>query len=92
MDIILQGRYTEAEAVEAIRSVLVLLAERYQVTACREMHLTLTLMNQQGEDVELVDTKTGQVYRIFEIHRSEKELSTHKRPFGGLKLVIDNTR
>lgn len=90
MDIIFNGEHDSNEAAEHLMSVIRLFKERYHVGHFREMHLSLTLVDEQGEIVELVDTKTAQVYRTFEVYRSGEELQTYK-PSNRLKLVIDNT-
>ena len=91
MDIILQGHHNGEEAAENLINVLRLFKERYQISQFREIHLTLTLVDNQGEDVELVDSETSQVYRTVEIYRSGHELTTGRRPRPMLQLVIDNT-
>lgn len=51
----------------------------------------LTLIDAQGEEVELVDSVTKQSYRIFEVYRKGYELSGRQgKPF--LQLVVDNTK
>ena len=91
MDIIFNGEHDSNEAGEYLMSVLRLFRERYHVGHFKEMHLSVTLLDDQGEIVELVDTKTEQVYRTFEVCRSGDELRTN-RPSHQLKLVVDNTR
>ncbi|MBA2709293.1 MAG: hypothetical protein H0U57_01675 [Tatlockia sp.] len=91
MDIIFQGMHNSEEAAESFLSVLRLFKGRYQIDHFREMHLTVTLVNDQGEDVELIDSETSQVYRIFEVYRKGYELNgRHGQPM--LQLVVDNTR
>ena len=91
MDIIFQGRHDSEEAAESLMSVLRLFKERYHIGQFREMHLSVTLVDDQGEDVELVDTETAEAYRIFEVYREGRgQPKVSGRP--GLKLVIDNTR
>lgn len=91
MDIIFQGKHNNEEAAESILSVLRLFKERYQIENFREMYLTLTLVDAQGNDVELVDSETSQVYRTFEVYRKGEEL-LRKGNKPRLRLVIDNTR
>ncbi len=91
MDIIFSGEHDSNEAAEHLMSVIRLFKERYHVGHFKEMHLSLTLVDDQGEIVELVDTKTEQVYRTFEVYRSSDELKIYN-PSNRLKLVIDNTR
>ncbi len=91
MEIIFQGRHDSDEAGESILSVIRLFKERYHIGQFREMHLSVTLVDEQGEDVELVDTETAEAYRTFEVHREGQEQARIAgRP--ALKLVIDNTR
>ncbi|MDP1602341.1 MAG: hypothetical protein Q8M03_03665 [Legionella sp.] len=92
MDIILQGRHTGEEAAENLISALRLFKERYHIEQFREIHLTVTLVDSRGDDVELVDSETAQVYRTVEIYATGHELTTGRRPHPMLKLVIDNTR
>ena len=91
MEIIFDGKQETEEAVENIVAVLRLFKERYQIGQFREMHLSVTLVDEHGDDVELVDSETDQAYRIFEVRRQGNQLTKPvKRP--PLKLVIDNTR
>jgi hypothetical protein len=91
MDVIFQGNHNSEEAAESLLSVLRLFKERYNIKQFREMHLTVTLVDQQGDDVELVDSKTSQAYRTFEVYRKGHELKGQKgRP--RLQLIVDNTR
>lgn len=91
MEIIFQGRHDSDEAMESLLSVIKLFKERYHIGQFREMHLSVTLVDDQGEDVELVDSETSQAYRVFEVCRQGKEV-TKARGKPWLKLVIDNTR
>ncbi|MGC1182620.1 hypothetical protein [Legionella sp.] len=91
MDIILQGEHNSDEAAESLERVLRLFKERYHITAFREIHLTVTLIDDQGDDVELVDSETNQAYRVFEVCRQGYELDG-KRATPLLQLVVDNTK
>lgn len=90
MEIIFQGRLDSDEAAESLLSVLRLFRERYQIRQFREVHLSVTLVDDKGEDVELIDNETSEVYRVFEVCRQGHELT---KPAGrpSLKLVINNT-
>ncbi|KTD80496.1 hypothetical protein [Legionella waltersii] len=90
MDIILQGQHSGDEAAESIQRVLKLFKERYQIEGYSEIHLTVTLLDKQGEEVELVDSETNEAYRIFEVYRQGYELDG-KKGIPLLQLVIDNT-
>lgn len=92
MDIIFQGVHSTEDAADSVSSVLRLFQERYHIGHFREIHFSVTLVDDQGEDVELVDSDTSQVYRVFEVYRSGHELSTGRSRRAALKLVVDNTR
>lgn len=91
MDIIFQGKHNGQEAAESLANVLELFKERYHIHQFREIHLNVTLVDEQGEDVELVDSETDQAFRTFEVFREGYELD-HRRGIPQLKLVVDNTR
>ena len=55
------------------------------------MHLSVTLVDHVGQDVELVDSKTNQPYRVLEVCRNHHTVSQRMGP-PSLKLVIDNTK
>ncbi|MBA2650018.1 MAG: hypothetical protein H0U75_10590 [Legionella sp.] len=91
MDIILQGQHNGAELIDSLERVFKLFEENYNIMAFREIHVTVTLVDEEGELVELVDSETNQAYRIFEVYRNEFELSGKQGvPF--LQLVVDNTK
>lgn len=94
MDIIFEGGHNSAEAAEQLMSVIRLFKERYKVGHFREMHLSVTLVDDEGEDVELVDSESGEIYRTFEVYRNGDELraSRKRQSHYPLKLVVDNTR
>ena len=90
MEIIFQGRHDSDEATESLLSVIRLFKERYHIGQFREMHLSVTLVDEQGEDVELIDSETSEAFRVFEVCRQAETLrqaSGHPK----LQLVIDNT-
>lgn len=91
MEIILQGKYTNEEAAESLLSVLRLFKEGYGVTQFREIRLSVILLDAQGDDVELVDSETNQVYRTFEVYRKGYELDSRRNTRPVLQLVVDNT-
>lgn len=92
MEIIFQGKHTENEVIESISSVFKLFKDRYQIEQFREMHLVVTLVDENGQDVELVDGETDQVYRYFEVYREGQAVSPNRSKQSALKLVIDNTK
>lgn len=91
MDIILHGSLNEADTAQSLTSVLRLLHERYHIKSFREIHLEVTLVDEQGNDVELIDAETNDVYRIFEVRQQNQELSTERSISSSIHLVVDNT-
>jgi len=91
MDIILQGHHTNKEAVESLGRVLELFEERYKVSGFKEIHLTVTLLDDQGDEVELIDSESQQPYRVFEVYRHGYELNG-RQGIPMLQLVVDNTK
>ncbi|CEG57714.1 hypothetical protein [Legionella fallonii] len=91
MDIILQGQHNSDETVESLGRVLQLFKERYKISSYREIHLTVTLVDEHGDEVELIDSETNQPYRIFEVYRKGYELAG-RRGVPLLELVVDNTK
>jgi hypothetical protein len=91
MDIIFDGRHDSAEAEESLLSMIRLFRERYHITQFREMHLSLTLVDDRGDDVELIDSETEEAFRVFEVRKQGHELTrVSGRP--SLKLIINNTK
>lgn len=91
MDIILKGQHSAKELVDSLENVLKLFKEQYQVSAYSEIHLSVTLIDDQNDTVELVDSESNQVFRSFEVYRSGYEL-TGRQGVPLLQLVVDNTR
>lgn len=92
MEIILQGQLNSEDTAKSLTSVLRLFNERYHISSFREVHLHLTLVDEQGDDVDLVNNETNEVYRIFEVRQQDNSLTTKHRHESGLHLVIDNTK
>ena len=93
MDIIFQGTHNASETSQTLSEVIKLLNTKYNITNFREINLSVTLVNGHGEDVELIDNITNQVYRYFEIRESRSDLKTKiKNNKSQIKLIIDNTK
>lgn len=89
MEIIFHGRHDSLQATDSLLSIIKLFCERYQIGGFREMHLSVTLVDQQGEDVELVDSETDEALRTFEVYREGQErIKRRGRP--NLTLVENN--
>lgn len=90
MEIIFQGRQDSDEAITNLANIIQLFKDRYHIEHFREMHLSVTLVDDAGEDVELVDSDTDKAYRILEVlPEAPKVVRGKGRPM--LKLVIDNS-
>lgn len=90
MEIIFHGRHDSDQATESLLSIIRLFNERYHIGQFREMHLSVTLVDEGGSDVELVDSETEKAYRVFDVYRQGYDLTKDVgQPL--LKLVIDNT-
>ncbi len=89
MEIIFHGKHDSMEeATHSLLSIIKLFHDRYQIDGFREMHLSVTLVDSCGEDVELVDSETDQALRVFEVYREGKEVIKRRgRP--NLKLVMN---
>jgi len=93
MQVIFQGDQNSEEMVESLLSIVKLFRERYGIQNFREVQLSMVLMDEQQDDVELVDSRTAEVFRVFEVYKSGESI----RPISSmtmpsLKLVIDNTK
>tara|TARA_B110000879_G_C11115249_1_gene489228 strand:- start:10 stop:288 length:279 start_codon:yes stop_codon:yes gene_type:complete len=92
MQVIFQGEQNSDETAESVANIIKLFKERYGIHQFREFKLSMVLMDEQGDDIELVDNRTSEVFRIFEVYKSGhaiKPVSSNSTPM--LKLVVDNT-
>ena len=91
MEIILHGVLNNEETTKSVNGVLRYFQERYHIKSFREVHMHVTLVDDHGDEVELVDTQTNQVYRVFEVRQESQPLSTERPVSSGVHLVVDNT-
>lgn len=91
MDIILQGQHDGKEAIKSLERIIKLFKERYKINQFTEIHLSVTLVDDQGDVVELVDSESNQTYRVFEVFREGYEL-IGRQGVPLLQLVVDNTK
>ena len=91
MEIIFHGQQDWEKTQESLMGIIKMLHEQYQIQQLREIHLSLTLVDDQGFDVELVDTETNQVFKILEVFRNNQEYLKVKQ-IQPLSLVVDNTK
>lgn len=91
MEIILHGQQDWAKTKDSLLEIIQMLHDKYHIEHLKEVHLSLTLVDQQGFDVELIDTETQQAYRILEVFRNNQEYLRVKQS-APLSLVVDNTK
>jgi hypothetical protein len=93
MEIIFDGQHDGEAATENLANIISLLKERYHIGVFREMHLSVTLVDAKGEDVELIDSQTNQPYRVLEVYQNQDAYAVSNGiKHSGLKLVVDNTQ
>ena len=93
MEVILQGRYDDHEIAASLSNIIKLFKDRYRIAQFREVHLSVTLMDEAGMDVELIDTETKYAYRVLEVYKhndNRAHTQTSILAYPVLKLVIDN--
>lgn len=92
MQVIFKGEQNSDETAESVISIIKMFQERYGIHHFRELTLSMVLMDEQGDDIELVDSRTSEVFRVFEVYKSGQAIkpisSSHP---SRLKLVVDNT-
>ena len=93
MQILFQGNQTSEEAAESLLSILKLFKERYNIHNFREMDLQVTLLDSEGEDVELVDSATSEVLGVFEVYKADEMPENEEQmEENNLRLIVDNTK
>ncbi len=93
MEIIFQGQHNTEDAKHSITEMLRLFKEKYNINHFREICLSVTLVDDQGNEVELVDSETNEAFRVFEV-RQQPPMASSLRLVEqkGLQLVVDNTK
>jgi hypothetical protein len=93
MQVIFQGEQNSEEAVESLVSIIKLFHERYGISEFRDLKLSMVLMDDHGDDVELVDSRTAEVFRVFEVFKSGGAIKpVSSLNSSHLKLIVDNTK
>ena len=92
MKVVFQGDHSTEQAAEGLLGILKLFKERYGIKHFRKMRLNITLMDDEGEDVELVDTNSSEVLEVFEICKADKIPHPRRCKRPKLRLIIDNTK
>ena len=89
MEIVIQGDQSAEEAAECLASIIALFHERYGIDYFREISLNVGLIDEEGENVELIDPETSETYDWIEVYKAEDYPEEPVKPF--LRLVVDNT-
>ena len=94
MQVVFHGTHTAEEAAENLLSIIQLFRERYAISNYREICLWVTLRDENGDDVELVDANTSEVLGVFEVYKSTdmQDENGQDQEYSPLRLVIDNTK
>jgi len=95
MKIKFYGRHGAQDAADNLASILSLFQQRYGISRFKNLKLSLTLCDAEGQEVELVDATTSEVLRTFEVYQSgefrERFTAKNDHQPAKLKLVVDNT-
>ena len=91
MEIIFHGQQDWEKIQESLQGIIQMLHDRYHINELREIHLSLTMVDEKGFDVELVDSETDEAYRVMEVFRNNQEYLRMKQG-SPLSLVVDNTK
>lgn len=90
MDIVFRGRQTTEEALASLIGILNLFKERYGIENFCDIKLGLSLVDKQGDTVDLVDPVTSEVFATLEVYKS-RQLFDAQQQKKHLKLIVDNT-
>ncbi len=71
MKIKFQGVHKTEEVIDSLAAVLRLFEQQYGVGTFNEIKLNLSLVNESGEEVELIDASTSEVFDVLEVHQSQ---------------------
>jgi hypothetical protein len=91
MQIVFQGQQSIEQATYSLISILKLFKRQYGIVNFRDITLTVELVDTDGENVELIDEQTSEVFSVFEISKPSQILK-NVSAVEYLKLVIDNTK
>jgi hypothetical protein len=91
MEIIFHGNQQWDTIQENLCRIIALLHEQYHINQAKEIHLSLTLMDDQGFEIDLVDSETQNPYRVMEVFSNQQEYLRIKQG-PALSLVVDNTK
>lgn len=92
MKIIFKGDLANSEAADGFYSIMNLFKDRYGIDFFRGMTVTMTMLDSDGEEVELVDAETCQVFDLFEISKAGHIRQRSSQEKEGIRLVVDNTK
>lgn len=70
MKIKFRGQHNAEEVVESLAAILNMFEEQYSVIEFNDIKISLTLVNDVGEEVELIDASTSEVFEMLEVHKS----------------------
>ncbi len=74
MKIKFQGTHKADEVVDSLTAILRLFEEQYGVGEFSQIKLHVALINDKGEEVELIDSNTSEVFDVLEVHKNLDEV------------------
>lgn len=104
MQIRFYGQHNCQELADSLLGILMLFKQRYGISNFRDLALSISLLDENGNDVELVDGVTAEVLNLFEIYKSAEAINSSLKPTSKnpktktkvknthLHLVVDNTK
>lgn len=91
MEVYFRDKQQANDVAEGIMSILKMFSERYGIEDFREIQLSMTLVDSQGDDVELIDSVTNEVFKVFEVVKAGEEPKLCRSQKPQLRLVVDNS-
>ena len=86
MEIVFHGEHGHADIAVVIEDVLNLLNARWSVESFKDLHLSLTLVDHLGFEIDLIDSNTGHDLRVMNVYPHD-HCYVQKRKLPNLKLV-----
>jgi hypothetical protein len=70
MKIKFRGQHNAEEVVESLAAIVRMFEEQYGVLDFDQIKVSMTLINDFGEEVELIDAGTSEIFEVLEVHKA----------------------
>ncbi len=70
MKIKFRGQHSAEEVLESLAAIMRMFDEQYSVLHFNDIKISMTMINDAGEEVELIDASTSEVFEVLEVHKS----------------------